>query len=707
MAVNLSPVGGVAAQFFDNDGNVLSGGKIYTYAAGSSTPQATYTTGAGNIAHANPIILDSAGRVPTGEIWLTDGVAYKIVIKDANDTLIGTYDNIVGINSNFINFLAEQEIQTATAGQTVFTLTTTSYQPGTNTLSVYVDGVNQYGPGAQYAYTETSSTVVTFNSGLHVGAEVKFTTTQTLSGGAVDSSQVVYDPPFTGSVATNVEAKLAQTVSVMDFGAVGDGVTDDTAAIQAALDWQGATQQSAVPSTGIYVGTTVAIHFPKGEYLISSTLSGVSDYAILTGEEAIIRQAPVFTGSAAFEMLGNAWRIYIDGLQFAGFQTGIHLDNNNQNSGMIVIRNCGFFDCSYRALWLDVSSSKTTIENCLWRSNRYDVYIQSGDLVSIVGGWISRKANMMVDNYDGCIINYSNRLVIRDLICVPSESETVTEPAWIKNFYSIDCTGVRFGGESGGLTAVNNFADASPFATQGDKYEVLIRNCDLYAGTGGKPAVRVFYVPNAIVVENNIGLTASGSYAIGWSSVVTAPEQAARLPADVSQSRWFWIHCRNNNGQDGIVDANLAAYATTNYQLRLFSSDTSGRNIVFDYLSDTIGIGDTYGSIEWKGYDSSDPTHVGIRAALIARSASVGGGVDLIFATGPDYGAVTENFAMQGNGSLRIGTSGSPFIQSGSGSPEGVVTAPVGSLFMRTNGGANTTLYVKESGSGNTGWVGK
>jgi len=97
MAVNLSPVGGVAAQFFDNDGNVLSGGKIYTYAAGSSTPQTTYTTGAGNIAHSNPIILDSAGRVPTGEIWLTDGLSYKIVIKDANDTLIGTYDNIVAL----------------------------------------------------------------------------------------------------------------------------------------------------------------------------------------------------------------------------------------------------------------------------------------------------------------------------------------------------------------------------------------------------------------------------------------------------------------------------------------------------------------------------------------------------------------------------------------------------------------------------------
>lgn len=43
----------------------------------------------------------------------------------------------------------------------------------------------------------------------------------------------------------------------------------------------------------------------------------------------------------------------------------------------------------------------------------------------------------------------------------------------------------------------------------------------------------------------------------------------------------------------------------------------------------------------------------------------------------------------------------------GAGTPEGVVTAPVGSLYTRTDGGAGTTLYVKESGAGNTGWVAK
>jgi hypothetical protein len=241
MAVNLSPVGGVAAQFFNNNGVILSGGKIFTYASGTTTNQATYTSSSGAIAHTNPIILDSAGRVPSGEIWLTDGVSYKFVFTDSNDVLIGTYDNINGINSTIANFTTEQEFQTATAGQTVFNLTTMEYQPATNSLSVFVDGVNQYGPGAQYSYVETDSNTVTFNAGLHVGAEVKFTTSNinSTAGGAAagvsftgfkgqtgnvqdiadddGSDWIGFEPVGASVVARSVEDKLRETISVADY----------------------------------------------------------------------------------------------------------------------------------------------------------------------------------------------------------------------------------------------------------------------------------------------------------------------------------------------------------------------------------------------------------------------------------------------------------------------------------------------------------
>lgn len=56
--------------------------------------------------------------------------------------------------------------------------------------------------------------------------------------------------------------------------------------------------------------------------------------------------------------------------------------------------------------------------------------------------------------------------------------------------------------------------------------------------------------------------------------------------------------------------------------------------------------------------------------------------------------------------SYRIGT-GDIQILTGTGTPEGAVVAPVGSLFLRADGGASTTLYVKQTGVGNTGWVAK
>lgn len=57
---------------------------------------------------------------------------------------------------------------------------------------------------------------------------------------------------------------------------------------------------------------------------------------------------------------------------------------------------------------------------------------------------------------------------------------------------------------------------------------------------------------------------------------------------------------------------------------------------------------------------------------------------------------------------MTLGSSAGPTIQSGTGSPLGVVSAPVGSIYLRNDGGAATSLYVKESGAaGNTGWVAK
>ena len=94
-SVLLSPVGN-GQQFFDNNGVPLSGGLIYTYQAGSSTPLTTYTTSNGTIPNTNPIILDAAGRCPN-EIWLQFGYSYKFVLQTAAGLTLQTLDNLYPI----------------------------------------------------------------------------------------------------------------------------------------------------------------------------------------------------------------------------------------------------------------------------------------------------------------------------------------------------------------------------------------------------------------------------------------------------------------------------------------------------------------------------------------------------------------------------------------------------------------------------------
>jgi hypothetical protein len=105
MAVNLSPFAGAGWQFFDNNGVILSGGLLYTYAAGTTTPQTTYTSSDGGTANSNPIVLDSAGRV-SGEIWLTSNLSYKFVLNTSLGVTIGTYDNISSVPASVTTDIA-------------------------------------------------------------------------------------------------------------------------------------------------------------------------------------------------------------------------------------------------------------------------------------------------------------------------------------------------------------------------------------------------------------------------------------------------------------------------------------------------------------------------------------------------------------------------------------------------------------------------
>ena len=75
---------------------------------------------------------------------------------------------------------------------------------------------------------------------------------------------------------------------------------------------------------------------------------------------------------------------------------------------------------------------------------------------------------------------------------------------------------------------------------------------------------------------------------------------------------------------------------------------------------------------------------------------------------GTSPNTMSADLDMNSNNISNVGTiTANSSVTGGTGSPEGVLTAAIGSLYTRTDGGANTTLYVKESGAGNTGWAAK
>jgi hypothetical protein len=169
---SLSPQGW--AQYFDANGNPVAGGQLFTYQAGTSTPQATYSNSAGT-PNANPVILDAGGFA---SVWLDVSKSYRFVLEDANGVVIKTQDNI--------------------------------------------------------------------------------------SLGLTTTNSLTYLAPYSNSVGRTVTSKLADVVSVLDFGADKSGIADSTAAFQNAVN---TAHPAYVPCGSYKLAGTVNLTLP-GEGLI-------------------------------------------------------------------------------------------------------------------------------------------------------------------------------------------------------------------------------------------------------------------------------------------------------------------------------------------------------------------------------------------------------------------------------------------------------
>ena len=404
-------------------------------------------------------------------------------------------------------------------------------------------------------------------------------------------------------------------VNVKDFGAVGDGVTDDTAAIQAAINSSG------------------KVFFPRGTY--SHTDLNVYSSTLLVGEgknKSILRARSGTTNSLYFSGTDATYitNISIHDLSIDGNSNatnGIYLDRVQRNP---TLKDIEIYGCT----------------TGLRLRRVFNAYVHGWFHNNTTGILLDSGAN--ANTFDSCLI-HSN-----------------TIGADTADSLDLATGGGGFGGPYYGV--LNN----------------LFLNCDIEENSTG---IRLqfntaFNTIDGCYFENNL-LYGASIFGNG-----TADADGNRIV----NSSFTGSGSRINIGGDAVFT----------YIVGNFANGIGGGNYLINLASNTDKI------------IIRSNRNYGAGAGVVDLAGIIGTNVDIDYFDGNNRYVHMNNgrVVFQGGFSPRFSdglfiSSGNSKILSGSGTPEGSVSASIGSLFLRTDGSTGTTLYVKESGTGNTGWVAK
>lgn len=547
MAVNLSMLAGAGAQFFDNNGDPLTGGKLYTYAAGTTTPLAAYTTSAGNVAHANPIILDAAGRVPSGgEVWLTRDVDYKFVLATSTDVVLGTYDNVSGNGSGIFSAFA------ASSGSSLVGF----LQAGAGAVARTVqDKLREWVNAADFPGADIGARVNAALAAGHLSIRVNGTHTlstqivlNTLSEAILD----LRDSTITAANALNVS--LIRLLSCQRCQ-VWPGTINGNAAGQSSssfgIDLNGGSQNRVV-------GGRITNCKTYGCYIIAC------DYALIESLQSDNNQQAGIagdTGSAdCYGVRIVDCLTFNNGLSGTGALSGVHIEGNHITGFYFREVTCsGLVSFSNRAAGLNFQNVRGYT---LSRINAWANYSNGIALASCLYG---SGGQFSLDNNDvGGTGGYQNGLVLDDTGVTPSSQYNNFTGINSRNHAGFACI------EKG--TATNNGFFAVSSSSDGGVFSLGASSTSIGVTTTGGFSGQFVGTGSSSGVGYGVGAGGSVTQLTSKATGVTLNRPSGRITCDASSLA--------ANTTTSFTLTNSAISSTDHLLLNVVSGGTPGSYLV-------------------------------------------------------------------------------------------------------------------------------